>query len=254
MAEPEKVAESLKSTLHSIEKRIESSTPPTPLECEDCGHVAAEGEPFERGQGGSPLCLPCFDKRLHHQRKSLWVERLKARGNESFGAPPLYRNMSMENWRGLVPPAADEWIKDPDQNLLIFGGVGTGKTHLALGITRGFLLEQRPDITPVWIDAQKLMDELRPKDGEWCDSEDALERVQGANLLILDDYAAERYTEWSADRMSLILRHRHMHMLPTIITSNKGPKEMGAVDERLASRMACGKRIRLGGDDKRKTG
>ena len=67
---------------------------------------------------------------------------------------------------------------------------------------------------------------------EWMDS------VKNADLLLLDDLGAERANEWVRERIFVIVNHRYREELPTILTSNTGPKDLAAqLGERTASRI-----------------
>jgi DNA replication protein DnaC len=55
-----------------------------------------------------------------------------------------------------------------------------------------------------------------------------------ARLLLLDDWGAMRETDYSLERMRLVIQHRYDHELATIVTSDRPLRE---VEPRLASRM-----------------
>jgi DNA replication protein DnaC len=60
----------------------------------------------------------------------------------------------------------------------------------------------------------------------------------GVELLVLDDLGADRDADWSMERLHRLIKHRHMHELVTIITTNLKPTALGAyVGEGTASRM-----------------
>jgi DNA replication protein DnaC len=82
---------------------------------------------------------------------------------------------------------------------------------------------------------------------EWMDT------VKNANLLVLDDLGAEKPTPWVQERIFVIVNHRYREALPTIFTSNIGPKDLAAqLGERTASRIvAMTEGIELEGDDYR---
>ena len=82
---------------------------------------------------------------------------------------------------------------------------------------------------------------------EWMDS------VKNADLLLLDDLGAERANEWVRERIFVIVNHRYREELPTIFTSNTGPKDLAAqLGERTASRIiAMCDWISLEGEDYR---
>ena len=84
---------------------------------------------------------------------------------------------------------------------------------------------------------------------EWMDS------VKNAELLLLDDLGAERANDWVRERIFVIVNHRYREELPTIFTSNIGPKDLAAqLGERTASRIiAMCDWISLEGEDYRES-
>src|ERR671917_458434 len=89
----------------------------------------------------------------------------------------------------------------------------------------------------------------RIKVDEWMDA------VQNADFLILDDLGSERVTDWVRERIFVIVNHRYRESLPTIFTSNIGPKDLAQLlGERTASRIiAMCDWIALEGEDYRET-
>jgi DNA replication protein DnaC len=77
--------------------------------------------------------------------------------------------------------------------------------------------------------------------------------VTQACLLVLDDLGVERQDSmFGPERVRFVIRARHMDGLPTIVTSNMGPKEIKAkLDERMGSRLGSGFRVHLTGRDRR---
>lgn len=140
-----------------------------------------------------------------------------------------------------------EWAEGPaGRNVLIAGPVGTGKTHLAVGLarllhTRGWAFEFCP--------VQEMLDQLRPGGPPG-----ALERFCAIPLLVIDDLGAERPTDWTAERFGLVVNRRWLDELPTVYTSNLQPTELREhIGERTYSRITGGSiNFTLKGDDRRR--
>lgn len=117
--------------------------------------------------------------------------------------------------------------------LLLEGGYGTGKTHLAAAIGNVRLAQGD---TVVFITAPDLLDQLRNTFSPTSeDSYDQLfERLRSAQLLILDDLGAENPSGWALEKLYQLINHRYVHALPTVITANL-PLER--VDGRISSRL-----------------
>lgn len=147
-------------------------------------------------------------------------------------------SFSLAARRGLAAARRylDSWEKkrEAGHGLYLCGGVGSGKTHLATGLAR-LLIEER-HVPTLFHTAPELLDRLRPsEDG---DREAWASWAMNAELLVLDDLGAEKSTVWSRERLFVLVNHRYRRSLPTIFTSNVGPKDLAAhLGERTASRI-----------------
>ncbi|MCC7020846.1 MAG: ATP-binding protein [Ardenticatenales bacterium] len=147
---------------------------------------------------------------------------IEASGNSPESAASLHTAMT----------EARAFAAQPKGWLVLWGGYGTGKTHLAAAIANARLAEGEPVLFVVVPD---LLDYLRAGFARDADGDlDArLEAVRGAPLLILDDLGTQAPTPWAGEKLFQILNHRYTHQLPTVITTNVAPD---AFDERLRSR------------------
>jgi DNA replication protein DnaC len=142
--------------------------------------------------------------------------------------------------------------KEAGRGLYFCGGVGTGKTHLAVAVMNELM--QRKRVPSLFVTVPEFLDNLREaymipgRDlDEWMDT------VKNADLLVLDDLGSERPTEWVRERLFVIVNHRYREALPTLFTSNIGPKDLASqLGERTASRIiAMCDWISLEGEDYR---
>jgi DNA replication protein DnaC len=122
---------------------------------------------------------------------------------------------------------------DPDGWLLLMGGYGCGKTHLAAAIAN----HRKALGFPVMFDTvPDLLDHLRaafsPSSGVSLDRR--FEQVRSAPLLILDDLGTQSATPWAREKLYQLFNYRYSTRLPTVITT---ALRMDDIDERLRSRM-----------------
>ncbi len=118
--------------------------------------------------------------------------------------------------------------------LLLKGGYGCGKTHLAAAAANDRLARGEPVLFVVVAD---LLDHLRATfaPSSRVTYDDRFEGVRSTPFLILDDFGAQAVTAWAQEKMFQLLNHRYNAQLPTIITMNR---ELEEVDPRLRSRLA----------------
>jgi DNA replication protein DnaC len=127
-----------------------------------------------------------------------------------------------------------EYAKRPRGWLVLLGGYGAGKTHLAAAIANYNIELGRPAIFVVVPD---LLDHLRAAFGPTSESgvDERLDTIRETPLLILDDLGAHHSTPWAQEKLFQILNHRYNGRLPTVITTNQRLEEL---DPRVASRLA----------------
>lgn len=77
------------------------------------------------------------------------------------------------------------------------------------------------------------------------------ENLSSKNILILDDFGAEKQTQWGLSVVYLILNRRMDNLRPTIITSNLSLKEISDIEPRLASRIGSMNCLAMKGKDRR---
>jgi len=114
--------------------------------------------------------------------------------------------------------------------LYIYGGVGTGKTHISAGIAVESL---RKGISVRIGTVQDILDKIR----SGYDGGDLQNRIvdiyKSVGLLILDDIGKEPPTPWATATLYSIVNHRYEEMFPTVYTSNYSLSDLA---NRLASK------------------
>ncbi|MCU0510684.1 MAG: ATP-binding protein [Anaerolineae bacterium] len=127
-----------------------------------------------------------------------------------------------------------DFAQRPRGWLVLLGGYGAGKTHLAAAITNFNIEMGRPAMFVVVPD---LLDHLRAAFGPTSESgvDERLDTIRETPLLVLDDLGAHHSTPWAQEKLFQILNHRYNGRLPTVITTNQRLEEL---DPRIASRLA----------------
>ncbi len=147
---------------------------------------------------------------------------------EGIGLPP-------ERQRTLraAYETARAFAEHPHGWLLLTGGYGVGKTHLAAAI--GNAVIERGD-KAIFVLAPDLLDHLRATfaPGSDVSYDELFTEAKNTPLLILDDLGSESTTPWAQEKLFQLLNHRYLRRLPTVITSNR---DIMAFEPRLRSRL-----------------
>ncbi len=122
--------------------------------------------------------------------------------------------------------------------LLIYGGVGLGKTHLghAIGVE---IKDKYPDKTVLYISSEKFTQ-------QFIDSvksntrNDFIHFYQMIDVLIIDDVQFLSGKAGTQDVFFHIFNHLHQNGKQVILTSDKAPVDMQDIEQRLLSRFKWG--------------
>lgn len=122
--------------------------------------------------------------------------------------------------------------------LLIYGGVGLGKTHLAHAI--GIEIKDRyPEKTVLYVSAEKFaqqfIDAIRNNT-----KNDFIHFYQMIDVLIIDDVQSFSGKEKTQDAFFEIFNHLHQHGKQVVLTSDRAPVDLQGMEQRLLSRFKWG--------------
>lgn len=114
---------------------------------------------------------------------------------------------------------AQEYDPRDSTGLLIIGKIGTGKTHLAVGIVKELIAKH---VSCLFYDYRELLKQIQNSYNAAVQTTelDVLRPVFETDVLVLDELGAVKPTEWVWDTVSLILNTRYNDNRTTIITTN----------------------------------
>ncbi len=180
--------------------------------------------------------------------------------------PSRYEGVSFER-----PPVSDIARSAPDQvesvrryvlaiehnldrgrGLWIQGDVGTGKTTLAMLVSKAALQAGR---SVAIYSLPRLLNLLREAMDSREGKLDFLDRLTAVDLLHLDDLGAENRTDWVLEQLYSIVNARYEAERAVVATTNLMPDELSErLGARTVSRLVeiCGDLIPLYGEDRRR--
>ncbi len=122
--------------------------------------------------------------------------------------------------------------------LMIFGGVGLGKTHLVHAIGNR-IKEVSPNKSVLYVSSEKFVNQYVDscKNGN---NNDFLNFYQLLDVLIVDDVQFFAKKEKTQEIFFQIFNHLHQNNKQIIITSDRAPRDLKDLDERLLSRFKWG--------------
>jgi len=152
------------------------------------------------------------------------------------------------------------------KGVFIWGGVGSGKTHLAVALMREQLSQVMYEVSegiqprlikntvPIFITIPDLYFEIKQAYRGGAETEaEIINKYTEVDFLLMDDYGVEKVTEWSGQIQNIIIDRRYRELKKTVITSNLSLDQISHnLDDRVASRIAgmC-EVIELTGKDRR---
>jgi DNA replication protein DnaC len=147
-------------------------------------------------------------------------ERYKHCEISNFDILPGRFEMVMHKAKIVAEGFVRDFPLDNNQGLLFTGNIGTGKTHLAVGIVKDLIRTR--GIQCMFYDYRELLKEIQNSYNPQVQETEAevLRPVMDAEVLVLDELGAIKPSEWVWDTVSHILNTRYNNQRTTIITTN----------------------------------
>jgi DNA replication protein DnaC len=205
--------------------------------CKGLGYVRAD-VPVGHPDFGTLIPCTCRLTEMAARR----IEALRAVGDLQALARMTFETFNPEGHS--LPPdkqanlrwayeEARVFAENPTGWLVLKGGYGCGKTHLAAAIANRCVERGQPVL---FITVPDLLDHLRatyaPTSAIAYGTR--FEEVRAVPVLILDDLGTESSTPWALEKLFQILNYRYNAHLPTVVTTNH---ELEEISLRLRSRL-----------------
>ena len=173
-----------------------------------------------------PISCKCqkeADERAENERRAAeFKNNLEARWRADGFHDPSYLKPTFsdddgtnQKLTGVCQKYADRWpeMMENGMGLLLYGGVGGGKTFLAGCVCNALLKKQ---VSVCATSFPRVLNVLQNS----MDRQKALDRLARYQCVLLDDFGVERGTEYAQEQLFAVVDARYRAKRPTIITTN----------------------------------
>ncbi|NPV75616.1 MAG: ATP-binding protein [Anaerolineae bacterium] len=246
--------EPIGKTLKKIETTTSKATPPTSSNtepgnpslvlgdpnCPICGGIGfvRRDLPIDHPDFGRLQICSCRQKSAiqNAQNRLYRLSNLEAYKNMTFesflpgGRGQIHADQAQSLMTALQ--ITQQYAQHLEGWILLMGGYGCGKTHLAAAIANFAVSMAVPTL---FLTVPDLLDWLRYAYGaEDISFEQRFEEIRSIRLLVLDDLGTQNTTAWAQEKLFQILNYRYVNRLSTVLTTNQ---ELKDIDPRIASRL-----------------
>jgi DNA replication protein DnaC len=204
--------------------------------CRDGRYVQSDAPEGHENHGRYMRCPACW----HYLARRQAMDRYKrmAKRISNYGIQPradcTFDSLVLDGRPQILRDAVRAsrgFANTDDQWLVLWGPVGTGKTHLAMAVANDCRARYK---TALLADVPGLLDLLR-SGYEHDDYSEIMALAQEVDYLLLDDVGTEKTTDWGAEKLFQIINNRYNAQRPIMLTMNERPDV--ALSPRLASRV-----------------
>ena len=116
-------------------------------------------------------------------------------------------------------------FKKKGKGLMLYGGVGTGKTFLSACIANELINKGHPCLMTSF---PRIVNNIQSPQG---DKQEYIDSLQHYELMVVDDLSAERNTDYMMEMIHNVIDSRYRAGLPIIVTTNLTAEELKNTSE-----------------------
>lgn len=161
--------------------------------------------------------------------------------SSSLNPKYVFETLVTASFNKLAYAAARNVAENPGQNynpLFMYGGVGLGKTHLMHAIGHE-VLKNNPEKRVLYITSEKFTNELINSIRDNT-TEAFRQKYRNIDLLMVDDIQFLSKKERTQEEFFHTFNALHQANKQIVLSSDRPPKEIKTLEERLSSRFASG--------------
>lgn len=173
-----------------------------------------------------------------NQKMNVNVEKANLNPRYTFSTFVVGKNNNFAHAASLAVAESPGEIYNP---LFIYGGVGLGKTHLMHSIAH-FILEKNPNAKVLYVTSETFTNEVieNIRSGNNMAMSKFREKYRNIDVLLIDDIQFIIGKESTQEEFFHTFNDLHSSGKQVIISSDKPPKEMSTLEDRLKSRFEWG--------------
>lgn len=186
-----------------------------------------------------------YEESLRKQEEELDKIMNSAPTNQfKFNKKYTFSNFVVGKSNQVVCAAMQSVAANPSEKfnpLFIYGGVGLGKTHL-LHAVGNYLSEHRPDLNVLYVTCEKFTNDYVDsiKNGKDKSTMDFRDKYRSVDVLMIDDIQFISNKMGIQEEFFHTFNDLYQNNKQIIIASDRSPKDMSALEERLRSRFSSG--------------